>query len=393
MTITNPKSGRYFELKGKNAEKILHELAEKSFLVDWCFPNPRLPDGKELCDLLVVFDDIAIVWQIKDLKTDENGRYNEREVKKNLRQVKGARRRLLELKTPVKLSNARRRDEPFDPSSIKRVFLISLIMGGSDEPFSPTENSGNEPIHRFTREFTEIALNELDTICDFTAYLAAKEDLLRSADLGLFIVSGGEEDMLAYYFLEGNTFDRFKGANALHLEGGAWEDLRNRQEYIAKKRDDEISYYWDEIINRAHEGSPAYERVARELARPNRAERRDLSRVFFDARREAGCLRRERRDILERDGVTYVFLFMDDEESPRRNRTAKLQATCHMARGMVQSNTKIIGIATEATLGPTCAYDFCLMIKPDWTEQDQIVMERLRNEFGLFANPRTMSET
>ena len=46
----------------RKAESILHELAKKTFLTDWCYPNPLLPDGKELCDLLVVFGDTAIIW-------------------------------------------------------------------------------------------------------------------------------------------------------------------------------------------------------------------------------------------------------------------------------------------------------------------------------------------
>jgi len=40
-------------------------------MIDWCYPNPKLPDGKELCDLLVVFDDKAIICQIKNLKLKE----------------------------------------------------------------------------------------------------------------------------------------------------------------------------------------------------------------------------------------------------------------------------------------------------------------------------------
>ncbi len=66
------ESKHYFQIKGKNAEKVVHDLAEKTFLTDWCFPNPKLQNGKELCDLLVVFDNIAIIWQIKDLKFNRN---------------------------------------------------------------------------------------------------------------------------------------------------------------------------------------------------------------------------------------------------------------------------------------------------------------------------------
>ena len=67
----------YFYIKGQKAEKLVHDLAVKTFLTDWCYLNPKLPDGKELCDLLVVFDDIAIIWQIKDLKVNKSGKYSE----------------------------------------------------------------------------------------------------------------------------------------------------------------------------------------------------------------------------------------------------------------------------------------------------------------------------
>ena len=84
-------SGHYFHEKGRRAEGIIHDLATVTFLTDWCYPNPKKPDGKELCDLLVVFDDTAIIWQIKDLKVDAEGKYKEAEVAKNLRQLSGAR--------------------------------------------------------------------------------------------------------------------------------------------------------------------------------------------------------------------------------------------------------------------------------------------------------------
>ena len=59
-------SKHYFDLKGKSAEKLIHALALRTFLTDWCFLNPKLPNGKELYDLLVIFDNIAIIFQIKD---------------------------------------------------------------------------------------------------------------------------------------------------------------------------------------------------------------------------------------------------------------------------------------------------------------------------------------
>jgi hypothetical protein len=75
ITERDAQPGHYFREKGAAAEKIIHNLATKTFLTDWCYTNPKKPDGNELCDLLVVFDETPIIWQIKDLKTDEYGRY------------------------------------------------------------------------------------------------------------------------------------------------------------------------------------------------------------------------------------------------------------------------------------------------------------------------------
>src|SRR6266516_1626826 len=117
----------HFTTKGKNAEQVLSDLAQQTFLADWCFLNPLLPNGKELCDLLVVFDEVAIIWQVKDLKLDNNGNANRREVEKNLRQLSGARRQLFDIKTPIELYNPRRKREVFDPSSSEEVHLISAL--------------------------------------------------------------------------------------------------------------------------------------------------------------------------------------------------------------------------------------------------------------------------
>ena len=111
--------GHYFREKGERAEAIIHNLSTKTFLTDWCYPKPKKPDGKELCDLLVVFDDIAITWQIKDLKVDEAGRYKKAEVEKNLRQLGGARRAMFDLRAPIRLENPRRRKEFFNPDRIQ----------------------------------------------------------------------------------------------------------------------------------------------------------------------------------------------------------------------------------------------------------------------------------
>jgi hypothetical protein len=114
------------------------------------------------------------------------------------------------------------------------------------------------------------------------------------------------------------------------------------------------------MIDRAHDGtSPQYERVARELARPNRFQRRILSTSFY----EAYCEFRERKHQIMRrltklEDTTYCFLFMGDGKEERENRKAMLSLMCFVARGLYPENKKVIGIATEAANRLTCPPKF-----------------------------------
>ncbi len=336
----------YFDLKGKKAEQVLYELAAKTFLTDWCYLNPRLPDGKELCDLLVVFNDVAIIWQVKDLKLQEDGKYKRAEVEKHLRQIAGARRQLFEMRRTVELKNPRRGPEVFDVEAIRDVSLISALLGEEQEFFTAVEDFKNLTIHVFDAGFTQLVLKELDTVSDFVEYLRAKERLLNTNKS--LIVVGGEQELLAVYLMNDKSFARLEKADHVVIEEGSWAHFQGKPEYQAKKKADEISYGWDGIIERAHEGSRQYEVVARELARPNRFQRRYLSKVFLEACGQAhkDTIHDLYRRALVMDGTTYCFLFMDDPE-PRERRRAMIGAICLVARGKFQRNKRVLGIATE----------------------------------------------
>ena len=343
--------------------------------------------GKELCDFLVVFDNIAIIWQIKNLKLHDDGTYKKTEVDKNIRQLLGARRTLFELNKSIELTNSRRGKEIFDPKSIKEVFLISALVGKGEEYFSFLEKYKKYAIHIFNRNFTQILLNELDTINDFIDYLRAKEIIAKTNKK--IILSGGEEELLAFYLLNERSFIRFDDYNLVFIEEGTWELLQNKPEYKAKKEADKISYGWDEMINKAHETAiNEYELIAREMARLDRFERRFCSKAFYEAqvRAHKDRLHNSFKRVFENNGVTYCFLFLD-KIFPREIRTNLLLATCHVARGHFIQNQRVFGIATEKVLEPNCSYDFCLYDKPDWTNKDQEQMDEDQKILGILTNP------
>jgi hypothetical protein len=375
-------------LKGAAAEAVVHELAQKSFLSDWCFLNPKLPDGKELCDLLVVFDSIVLICQVKDLKRRKDGRYNPGEVEKNRKQLSGAYRRLLDLKRPLTLSNPRRGEELFDPTSVNEVFLISVLSGEGEDFFSMTHDVKGKYAHMFTGEFLAKALGELDTVEDFVSYLRAKEALFHSAER--LVVNGGEEELLGCYLLEGRSFDRYAGADMTLIDEGIWKGLQERPEYQARLEADKISYIWDAMINRAHEaGTPEYERVARELARPSRFERRILAKTFFDAHVLAheDSTHDVFRRVVAGPGVTYCFLFMDKRFPPDERRKA-IAGFCLVARDRYRDNAQVVGVATEKAIEPECSYDFAYLNMPEWTDSDAARAEEIREQTGTLVNVR-----
>ena len=379
------ESGHYFREKGTKAEKIIHDLSIKTFFTDWCYPNPPRPGGKELCDLLVVFDDTAIIWQIKDLRVDENGRYKQAEVDKNLRQISGARRTLFDIKSLVKLSNPRRGEELFDPSKIKKVHLISVLMGDGEGPFPFMDSIKEFKVHVFTRQFADIVLKELDTISDFTAYLAAKEAIAEKE----IRIDGGEENLLGKYLHAGRTFDWMKNYDIIMIDDTIWPAIQKKPEFIAKKKLDQVSYGWDSMIDRAHEGSSHYERVARELARPDRFTRRVLSESFYEAYRELVSSNHEMlRRYMPVGDTTYCFFITNDDEYPSPRRQEMLSLMCQVARGLPPMNKRVIGVATGKS---NRSHDFVHLYAESWSDADEQRKQVIQEEYGIFVTPRITS--
>jgi len=373
-------SKHYFNLKGEVAEALLYQLASRTFLSDWCYLRPKLPDGKELCDLLVVFGSTAIIWQAKSLKLPKTGTLHTADVDKNLRQLSGARRQLFDLKTTIMLDNSRRKPEQFDPSTIKEVFLISVLLGDTPDYQTLARSVKEHHCHVFTREFTEIILNELDTVADFSGYLREKERM--RARVSSLLLMGGEEELLGYYLLNDRSLAKLEGHKAEFLDAGIWEDLQRRPEYQAKKKADVISYVWDAIIERAHTGdSPEYERIARELARLTRFERRFLSQCFCDAHNKA-CESASPKDIFKRaftaGNMTVCFLFAGDDVS-RENRRTLLENLCFVARGKFRQQSMVLGVATEMVIREESSLDYCLLDIPQWGPEQECEMKRIQD--------------
>jgi hypothetical protein len=159
---------------------------------------------------------------------------------------------MFDLRVPIELENPRRGKELFNPDQIKTVHHISVLMGESDEPFPFFQTMKDKLIHVFTREFADLALSELDTVSDFCEYLPKKEAIDRSK---LIVVAGGEENLLAKYLENLRSFSWMDNYDNILMNDTCWPALAQNPQFIAKKLEDRVSYGWDSVIDRAHDGT------------------------------------------------------------------------------------------------------------------------------------------
>lgn len=383
-----------FDVKGKKAEAVVHALAERTFFTDWCFPNPKWPDkGKnEVCDLLVVFGDVAIFWAVTDLKLGPDGLYNSDGVAHNVRQLGGASRHLLELKRKFELQNARRTPEDFDPESIKRVFLVSVLMGKGEAYSKMFDEVRGRPVHVVSGASLPILLGELDTVADFVAYLEAKEELFRTGRTRI-LMEGGEEELLASYLTMRRSFQRFKNKDRVVIEAGSWNHYNQRPEVKSKREEDEVSRGWDHLIDIAHSmrdlGSADRERLSRELARPTRFHRRCLAKAMLDGMVKAHRAltpSKIQRNLTQIPDLTVYFQYTHPGMAPDL-RDRILTFGQWVARDLRPKNKTVLGVSWTMDDEPFVGR-LGLFHVPRWTAHDRSEAKRLQRECGIFVEPR-----
>jgi hypothetical protein len=286
------------------SERYLARLAESTFLNLWCYANlyrdqrdGEGPQGKELCDLLVVcghhvliFSDKAIMWPPAEDIDVAWARWFKRAIWKSGDQVKGAIRWLDQHPDRIFLDPLCQQPFPLKlpgPNERKMHGIVvargaadacrKYFSGGSgslavaprlrgaahmnkgSEHYAPFHIGDVNPegpfIHVFDETTLDILLKELDTVTDLTRYLDKKEKLIRS---GLLMGAEGEEDLLADYLThlgpkgehDFTAFDVMRNPSAKHAvyPGGIYAGLVSNPRYMAKKIADNDSYVWDELI-------------------------------------------------------------------------------------------------------------------------------------------------
>ena len=427
-------------------ERYLSQLCDQTFLGLWSYANPYKRDGKELCDVIAVFEnhvflffdresrkfdrvdaDVQLTWQ----------RWKKEAITKQIQTAAGARRYVIGNRDDIFLDADRANKLPIQvPSGDLSVHKIIVAHGAKEacERFSAQNIYGSlgisyethlskgsdpfivsldrsDPVHVFDSHNLDLILGELDTFYDFMRYLVEKE---RAIDRYGYLTYCGEEDLLAHYFqnYDGNTKSYLIGPKEGGYDGimigeGEWYDFIRSGPYQRRKVENEGSYAWDRLLHKTtrnalngtlggdggifHGKSAVYE-----MAKEPRMSRRSLSEMMAASIRNfpdkaKGIVRHLAflPSFFPESGYVFLQLFhenpgnYDTEYRPRRKKM--LEFACGAAKLKFPKMKKVIGIAIDAPkYSRVNSEDFILLDCENWSTEDQEYYEGINKELRFF---------
>lgn len=438
------------------AERYLAQLCKRTFLSLWSYPGIFRDQGgragkgvgKEVCDLLVVFENHVLIFSDKDCRFGDPQnlatawrRWYEKAILKSAKQAWGAERWIRTF--PDRLFLDKRCTIPFPislPDPSEAIFHRIAVghdasracreaLGGSGSLMMDSSLIGdahlNRPftigqidprrgyVHVFDDTTLEIVMNTLDTISDFTAYLMKKETLLTHAPS---VAATGEEELLAFYLKNMNHAGEhdfvIKGNyDRVYLPEGLWEDFTGSPERRAQIEHNKISYLWDRLIEKFAyhamtgtqyftSGRPLHEQeiMFRFMAREPRTRRRALVADLLEVRERSinSASPWDARVICPSNpgDPHYVFLFLkrppgasDDEY--RDVRKNLLSDYCYVAKLRFPYATHIAGIASEAGHVARRSEDLLYLNASNWDAADLARAREIQEKTGLLKTVKS----
>lgn len=401
-------------------EAFLNALARNTFLTFWSWPNlfrdqgdcDRGGVGKEICDLIVIFDNDIILFSDKRIGFQPDrgldvawARWARKAICGSHKQLMGAERWLRQYPDRVYLDQHCLTKLPLNLPDMKNAKIHKIIvchgiedrlkevneegslifdgnfkendgwMTGNAAPFTVGSLTPDRFTHILTQSSAELLLREFDTIKDFLWYLRERSKLLVSSD---YLRIKAESDIVQMYY-EGSDNPNggrkiestFKSRNREgFIDMGGIRRLHQNPSLQSKKSADSVGYFWDQLIeafvyhvlngtsehkkhwNFPHEVEP----TLRLLAQSSRFERRVLADAFLSFYEMAEPGMRGTRVILnpENPEVGYLFLMLPHVKSfptlmqYRETRRRMLEDYCLMAKLKLPGMKSIIGIGAKS---------------------------------------------
>ena len=436
-----------------DTERFLANLCESTFLKLWSYPNPFKDDAHELCDLIAVFENEVFVFfdREKHFEFNENkepktlwDRWKRKVIDNQVRTAKGAERYLrssrkifidnkLEQELPVQIDpstatyhkiivahGAAEACKNFSEDNISGSLAISYSTGNIAPPFPFFVSlDRSDPVHVLDTNTLPLIMQELDTISDFSRYLRTKLEAISRYD---FLTYCGEEDLLAHYLL---NFDeetktnqigsKDESINWVTIGEGEWNDFSNLDVYITTKKHNEVSYLWDDVIQRTSQNAldgtirgrnPLEGKGAiHEMAKEPRFVRRALSRQMIRAIQNypdkvEGIFRNLTFMPSFQPGKAYIFLqvtlppSLRARSDYRQKRQAMLEVACGAAKINFPELKIIVGLLIESP--KHCednSEDFLAFYCDTLSSDDLRYYKKRGDEFGFFKTGERVQKT
>ena len=275
--------------KGTQGEQFVHQLADRSYISHWCFPNPKDEEGdkKEIIDLLIWLSDVLILISVKNYAFKGNHeRYHRNTVEKAIRQIQGAERKLLSSGRDIIVMHPSRGRVAIQTSAIKQVVRLVVNLGEGEEYYElGRETTKEQFISILDRDTVETLFKELDTIRDLVGYFVEREKMFRVSEK--IMVAGREKDLLAIYLGNARQMPDVSGMamTAFDIEG-AWGNFQTNPQKLARDKENRQSYFVDELVIRELSHMLNGWRIAEPLMLLSRFERRIFAKAFFDKYKE-----------------------------------------------------------------------------------------------------------
>jgi SEC-C motif len=424
------------------SERYLKQLCDASFLSLWSYLNifrdqgqqDKKGDGKEVCDLLVVFQNHIIIFSDKSCNFPDTGnlqldwsRWFRKSIWDPAEKIWGAEKWIKFYPCRLFLDRSCTQRFPLDlPDSKNAIFHRILVarngsqrcqqeLGGSGSfsicpaisgaqhmkseqtdcrPFAVGQVSPAKGfIHIFDDTSLDITLKTLDTITDFVTYLTKKESFIQSGGLG---GDPGEEDLLAYYLSNLNEqgehdFVVSPQSKRIIIDKGCWEQFSQSPQRNRQIQANEISYSWDTLLEKFF--NHIFDGTSYKLTHPS-FQRRFLAERLRDLIFKAPISQQRVQVIppVKKGEPYYVFLvfphapFIKSDEEYRERRAATLVNYCRVVKYKYPDATDILGIATETGTSSERSEDALRFDARIWSDNDQEDARKLHEELRLLKN-------
>ena len=182
---------------GDYEERLSQWFLERSFFRDFTYRNPQKRKGEEFADAVVLFDDVALLVQVKaQCGNHEAKAWVTEAILKALKQVRATHDSLTSDAIKI-LTNEVYGKLDFDPAKYPNMYGI-IVPAQEADPFNPHDlvpelKEAGFPVFVFSLKDVGLLTHRFDTAADFVHFIELRTDI---GARGKFLVNDEEQNLV-----------------------------------------------------------------------------------------------------------------------------------------------------------------------------------------------------